>query len=77
VGAPKSELGQFGRWVLGMPSECPPRLRWLYQCAALVRMFPGYRLAEVRRMNGADLRELLQAAELLSTAEKLQRASGG
>lgn len=50
-----------------------PHWVWLYQRAELCRLFPAYRLDELR---GRTLIELTQAARLLDTVRQVHAKSG-
>lgn len=57
-----------------MPGAAPPpRLRWLYTRAVICQRFPAYKLEDV---DDAPIVDLLQALELLNTADKLRATSG-
>ena len=54
-----------------MHADPSPDTVWLYQAASLCQLFPAYRLHEL--LDGdVPIVPLLQAAELLSTARKVQ-----
>lgn len=57
-----------------MHATPPPRLVWLYQRAELCRMFPAYRLEDLR---GRTLIDLLHAARLLDTVQKVHSKAPG
>jgi len=52
-----------------MHHNCPPRLQGLYLRAQICRMFPAYKLHELRDTPAG---ELLQAVQLLGLAEKVK-----
>lgn len=56
------------KWIWGVGGAQPsPRLAGLYQRAMICRVFPAYKLHELRDMPAT---EILQAMELLDTAQK-------
>lgn len=57
-----------------MHADPPPRLVWLYQRAELCRLFPAYRLEDLR---GQTLIDLMQAARLLDTVRKVHAKNPG
>jgi hypothetical protein len=56
-----------------MHADPPPELVGLYLRARLCRLFPSYRLEEIR---GPVLLELLKAARLLDTVEQVHAKPG-
>lgn len=65
---PKADLKEFTKWLWGV-AGAQPSSRWigLYQRACVCRMFPAYRLGELRETEAA---EILQAMELMNVADK-------
>lgn len=56
-----------------MPATPPTRLIWLYQAALIAQMFPAYRLSDVMRLPGTELRDLLAAMKLINTARAINQ----
>jgi hypothetical protein len=56
-----------------MPGAQPsPRLRWLYTRAVICSRFPGYRLHDFEGPDAVPIAPVLQALQLLDTAQKIQ-----
>lgn len=47
------------------------RLVWLYQVAEICQAFPAYRIEDIRQMSGSQLRDVMTAMQLLSTARQV------